>query len=187
MDVSAINGDGTLSHSSGADTIVVGDGTDFHTGDRVFYHTNGTPIGGLANDTYYYVITTSDSRLIQLAATLADTTTHPAPTQDDPNHRDPGANPIALTPDTSDAGKIIKHELVRESVGGLQSGVTYYVQNDDGTKFQLLSTPDPADIIAITPPSSAGGAHDIFKAGADLTATSGEQELRIDLTMPAAA
>ena len=68
----SVNSDGSLSAASGANNILVGNGTGFKTGDEVVYHTNdtsGSPITGLTNGTTYFVITTSDSRLIQLAAT----------------------------------------------------------------------------------------------------------------------
>src|SRR5262249_48181758 len=139
------------------------------------YHTDGTAIGGLTNNTFYYVITTGDSRLIKLAA--------------NPNDVGGVANPSPPPPTFPEVDVLLNpaigsghHQLVREAIGGLQDGVTYYLKNPLGGSFQLTSDSAGLNLVNVTPTVSKGGTHQFFKAGADLVASSGDEELRIDLT-----
>ena len=175
----SINSDGSLSAASGANNILVGSNTGLQTGDAVVYHTNdtsGSPIGGLTNGTTYYVITTSDSRLIQLAASYADATA-----------KTPTA--ITLTPDQSATGESYQEEFTQAPIGGLTDGVTYYVANKTSTSFQLAATYADATaqtptVIALTAPGNKGVTHQFFAAGVNLvdTGATGQEKLYIDLT-----
>src|SRR5262249_54571062 len=58
--------------ASANDTIDVGAGHGFHTGDAVVYHKDGNAIGGLIDgDTYYVIASNSDASHIKLAASAA--------------------------------------------------------------------------------------------------------------------
>src|SRR5262249_51997746 len=79
---------------------------------------------------------------------------------------------IALTPDKSAAGQKVQHALVRQPLGVLQDGVTYYVR-DAGTpgQFKLAAfLGGPAlDVNDV----GRSGLHGFGKAGIELTPTNG--------------
>src|SRR5262249_9122636 len=142
----------------------------------------GGPNIGLVDGQPYYVITTSSPFLIQLAATPADVTTHPNPNP--PPNRLNGPNPVPLFADDSNTGVQSGQVLVREGIGGLQRGHSYFGKTDNGSQFQLSTKQDLSDTVGVTPTVSKGGPSHFFKAGLLFTPSSGTQDLRIDLIGP---
>src|SRR5262249_39758150 len=152
--------DGSVFHNDGgANNIFLGQDTNgdgipdlphnLQTGEEVIYHADGSPlIGGLQNDTPYWVIR-KDQWTIQLAATL-----------DDANN----GKAITLTPDKSSDAVDVKQFLRVSPLGNLKDGVTYYVLGGvTPTSFQLAATPGgPA--LNVSGAGSAG-LHHFFKAG----------------------
>ena len=213
------------------------DGSGYATGDKVTYLTNGTPIGGLTNNTTYYTmpVGSNNVQLVPSYASLSSVTFTQVANGDDTIVRNDGGNwstdgfaagqqivitgtgsnnltltidsvsgntiniagdpltnethaatlhgsVISLTPDKSTGGQGVEHFLVRQTLGVLQDGVTYYVR-DAGIpgEFKLAATPggtalDVSDI-------GRSGVHGFGLAGIELTPTTdgGTQELRIDL------
>lgn len=138
-------------------------GHNYVTGDQVVYETDGAAIGGLVKGQTYYVIVI-DAYNIQLASSYANATAS------HPTH-------IALTPDTSSTAT---NSLVQPSIGGLEDGVTYYVVNATTDDFQLAATKGGGALSLDT--TGAYGAHYIGYAGVELAATSGDQQVYLDLT-----
>ncbi len=101
-------------------------------------------------------------------------------TDPDDDDDDVDVTPIALTPDKSDAGRQVKHLLVRESIGGLEDGKTYYVRNIAGDSFQLAAAPGGAAIDSLDGATRVG-THFLGRAGLELTGQSGLHTLRLDL------
>jgi len=150
-------------------------GHGFGNGNRVIYRVQpgGAPIGGLVSGTAYYVIVI-DGNYIQLAAT-------PEATDPDDGDDDVEITPIALSPDKNPPHDQERHLLVREAIGGLADGVTYYARNVSGDTFQLATSPGGAPITNL---NGAGrvGLHAFTRPGFDLSAQSGIHSLRLDLT-----
>src|SRR5262249_17213049 len=139
-------------------------GHNFQTGDAVIYHSDdpNNLIGGLTNDTTYYVIRV-DKWSIQLAQSFADTTTHVAPGT---GKRVAGANPIHLNNSGVDPNV---HQFLRVnplgfgSGNGLVDGETYYVETgNNGQTFQLAATPGGTPLNLST--DQTGGLHHFPKA-----------------------
>ncbi|MBK8017635.1 MAG: right-handed parallel beta-helix repeat-containing protein [Betaproteobacteria bacterium] len=147
----------------------------FGTGNRVIYRVepDGTAIGGLTSGTAYFVIVI-DANHIQLAAT------RDAADPDDGDDDVP-VTPIALSPDKSSPANQQRHQLVRESVGGLQDGVTYYARNVSGDSFQLATAFNGSPITNLDG-SGRVGVHRFSRPGVDLTPGTGTHSLRFDLT-----
>ncbi|WP_456654689.1 hypothetical protein [Bradyrhizobium sp. JR3.5] len=114
-----------------------------------------------------------------LTLTVKDTVT----VEHDTAARIDNATPITLSNLT---GASVTHTLVKAGdlpIGGLNSGQTYYVINpgNSTTSFQLALTPGGSAIgLTVSPGASAN--HKIGPEGIDLSASSGLQELRIDIT-----
>src|SRR5262249_12377499 len=93
---------------------------------------------------------------------------------------------ISLNPDKSPGGRAAQHFLVRDSLGELQSGVTYYVR-DAGTPGQFKLAATPGGVALDVSDLGRSGIHGFGLAGIELTPTSNspdatdQQELRIDL------
>ena len=92
---------------------------------------------------------------------------------------------IALTPNKNDADV---HSLIRLAdlpIGGLVDGKTYYVDlqaGNEANEFGLSETPGGARV-SLTPTSLTGVTNHLIDARAeDITAGSGEHDLRIDIT-----
>src|SRR5262249_29251675 len=78
----------------------------------------------------------------------------------------------------------VRHFIVREPLGGLQDGFTYYVQQVVGDTFKLST--DPAGVNIVTPVvTGRSGASTLNRAGLLLTTSNGVHDLRINLTGPA--
>ena len=183
--------------------IYLGSTSGFTSGDEVIYTTadGSNPITGLTSgDRYYVIVNPSQPGAIQLAATYADAVGSPG---------DPNANPpVAATPPNPIPISVVSglHRPVAASIlkvtdqpiGGLVSGVTYYVANATTSTFQLAATATlaaaaastPSDVLTLTPTDSVSGVvlsgtSTIGTEGVDFTALgTGIQELVIDLTSP---
>jgi len=166
------------SYTAGSNTIFIGANT-FNNGDKIFYHTDGTPISGLQNNHAYYVIKdNADPLRIKLALTKDAT---------DPDDADDDVpiTPIAITGsntlDENDANKV-KHWLTRPGLGELVDGTTYVVINSGAGGFQLAApgSNTPLDLSDV----ERSGLFSLSKAGLDIAAASGSNlhELIIDMT-----
>ena len=79
---------------------------------------------------------------------------------------------LALSPDKSAAGQMVQHALVRQPLGVLQDGVTYYVINSASGKFQLAASPLSTTPLDVSD-TGRGGTHAFGKAGIELSPTNG--------------
>ena len=150
------------------------EGHGFSTGNRVVYRNSANAAAlGLTSGTTYFVIVV-DANNIQLAASLEATD----PDDDDD---DVEVTPIELTRDASQAGQSIRHLLVREAIGGLEDGKTYYVTNISGDSFQLSATPGGAAITSLDG-SARVGTHFLARTGIELSGQSSLHTLRLDMT-----
>lgn len=153
-----------LDPAPGANDIFVGQ-HDFQNGDIVVYESDGDPINGLTVGMSYAVIV-RDAYTIQLA------------------HLETPTQAIAI--DATGASTSVAHLLVRNAIGGLEHGVTYYVVNaltDPDTlvqSFQLAATPGGTPITLDT--TQVSGTHSIGRDGVALYGGSGTQSLRIDIS-----
>ena len=143
---------------------------NFVTGERVTYEVEPgkTALGGLTNGGTYYIIQDGDYA-VQLASSYANALAD---------------KPIALTPDKSSAGEAVTHELVPAPIGGLTSGLVYYVRNATANTFQLSATPGGSIIsLNVGSPADIKGMHSFHKAGIQYNdSSSGTQDLHIDLS-----
>ncbi|HLL09613.1 MAG TPA: hypothetical protein VK570_01035, partial [Rubrivivax sp.] len=90
---------------------------------------------------------------------------------------------VPMNPDKSTAGKDVRHVLIPQALGGLQSGLSYTVVNAAGGGFQL-QRPDGTLVTAITI-GDALGTHTLGKEGVNLVVGGGtnlNHQLRLDLT-----
>jgi hypothetical protein len=161
----------------------------FQTGDEVIYHTDNPTlslIGGLQNDTPYFVIRI-DQWSIQLATTRARAL-----------HTDSHGNPdqfITLTPNkttnasdpTQDATLV--HQFLRVNPLGtgnanrLVDGETYFVKTmDSGKTFQLFPDATLSGSPLNLSTDQTGGIHHFHMAGIPVTSATGVQQLYIALT-----
>ncbi|MES9844904.1 MAG: hypothetical protein ABW131_09690 [Candidatus Sedimenticola sp. 6PFRAG5] len=155
-------------------------GHSFNSGDRVTYQADGTVIDGLVSgETYFVIAIPGDDSYIQLASSYYRAVGH------DPDPNTAGdeipITPISLTPDkdTDSGATKVNHKLVPPSFGSLQDGVTYYVANVSGNSFQLANS---AGAVLSLSKSGRYGTHEIGYAGINLSASSGTNNLRLDLT-----
>jgi parallel beta-helix repeat protein len=150
------------------------DNHGFSNGTRVIYRNseNASAMGLTVGTAYYVIVLDSDN--IQLAAT-------PEAADPDDGDDDVEITPIALTPDKSSPANQVRHMLVRESIGGLEDGKTYFVRNPEANTFQLAETVNGAPITGLDG-ANRFGTHFIGRAGLDLTGQSGAHRLRLDLT-----
>ena len=155
--------DGSLTIDDDANTIYI-PSHGFVNGDVLVYSTSGDELGGL-NPTLSYVVANEDSDFIQLAL------------ESDPN------TVISLDPSLGADATHFLRKATDEPIGGLTDGVTYYVVESDtnaGT-FQLASMPGGGGLTLDTAGLDSD-AHGIGVEGLDLNASTGEHELRIDLS-----
>ena len=141
--------------------------TNFQVGDQVTYQTSDsadTPIGGLVNGNTYTIYSIDSDGTVQLA---------------DPNNP---TQPLTLTPATSGNGAQATEALVQPDIGGLQSGVTYYVVGATASSFQLAATRGGAALSLDT--TGLTGTYQIGLDGVQLTPSSGTQDLHLALTGP---
>ncbi|MCF2147132.1 DUF4347 domain-containing protein [Desmonostoc muscorum LEGE 12446] len=142
------------------------------TGDEVVYRSTGAVIGNLVNDGRYFVIKVNDNEL-KLATTLDNAI-------DDPNVA--GDDRLAIEISRNGVDPSVTHSLVRVSdlpLGGLESGVTYYVIKQDDNNFKLAATPNGSAIDIDT--AGLTGLHFIGTEGIDLTAAAGTQSIYMNL------
>ncbi|HEX5858517.1 MAG TPA: hypothetical protein VFY91_10470, partial [Microbacterium sp.] len=147
------------------------------TGQQVMYRATGGALAGLANNTLYYVIRISAHEI-----QLADTLCHATGTCPDGDELIP-VTPLALTPDTSEAGRVILHQLFapgQQPIAGLENGGRYYIVGRTATTFQLALTPGGAPIALVA--NGSVGTSRFVPAVADLGAGTGTHRLAIDLT-----
>jgi hypothetical protein len=87
---------------------------------------------------------------------------------------------LSLTPDKTTDGLAVRHALARQPLGSLDPGTTYYVINSDAAKFQLAAAPMSSTVLGV---SDAGrsGVHAFGRAGVELTPSSGQHQLALDL------
>ncbi|MFM6155609.1 MAG: beta strand repeat-containing protein [Sphaerospermopsis kisseleviana] len=88
----------------------------FQTNDQVIYTTSGTALGGLSNNTTYYVLRVDDDHF-KLLTTV---------------------NGAAI--DITTAPKNSIHQITAVGLQGLQVGINYYVVNANQNSFQLAAT-----------------------------------------------
>ena len=101
-----------------------------------------TALGGLTNGGTYWIIQ-DGGYAVQLASSYANALAD---------------KPITLTPDTSSAGEAVTHELVPAPIGGLTSGLVYYVRNATAKTFQLSATPTgPIISLSVDSPADIKG------------------------------
>jgi hypothetical protein len=150
----------------------------FVTGQALVYEGASDPVGGLVNGTTYYVIKLNANQ-IRLAVNLCDAT---GTCVDGSNNPIP-VNPIALTPDRSDAGRAVIHRFFtpgQQPIKGLVDGGRYYIVGATASSFQLATTPGGAAIAldgtGIVGPGS------FTAAPIDLGVGGGTQQLVLDLT-----
>jgi hypothetical protein len=119
---------GNVIADPGGNEIAVGT-NDYQTGDALIYRTSdpNNPIGGLTDGTTYYVIKDPNNPyVIQLAADPEDCVT-----RTDAAGHTVQPKPITLSVSTNAANA--KHYLVRPTIAGLTSGVTYKLSLVSGT------------------------------------------------------
>jgi hypothetical protein len=159
--------------SNGDGTIDAGHGLS--SGDKIIYRTSGTPIGGLSNGQAYWAIRVDD-RVLRLAASRCEALGSPGGSDACalPDGPDSGSDPdprpvtaVTLTPDKSPAGLLVQHAFEFEAIGGLSSGVTYYVSDATANTFKLALT--PGGTARTLDGAGRIGAHRIGRAGVELT------------------
>ena len=92
------------------------------------------------------------------------------------------STPIALTADKSTTGQRVHHALVREQLGVLENGKTFYVRDSDGSKFHLAETTAANAAVLDVDDTGRSGTHAFGRAGIELAGSSGVHELHIDLS-----
>ncbi len=169
----------------------------FRTGDAVTY-TSDDPIGGLSNDTTYFVIVI-DVNQVQLARTYFEAVGR---NLDDRGNSDAGddilAVPVSAIPLNPTGNQKQLHRLDR-NLQGLRNNQTYYVANVTANSFQLLDSPGGSpvaiDFVDVVPVyqrngvqladavfETRGGQHRLGTFGIDLRPGTETQAVRIDLT-----
>ena len=168
-------------------TIDTGHG--FNSGDVVDYVTIGSRIVG-ALGTYYAI--SVDANTVALADSLchAGVGTYD-PTPGSSNHDDDNTSctgniqRLTLTRPSSPGSANDQHALTRRALGGLESGVTYYVRDvsADGDSFKLAASPLAGSPALSVSGTGRNGLHTIRRAGVELTPVSCDKckhELSID-------
>ncbi|MFK4837745.1 hypothetical protein ACI3KY_18610 [Microbacterium sp. ZW T2_14] len=105
------------------------------TGDAVVYRATGGPLGGLSQDTTYWVIRIDGNRI-----QLADSQCHALGTCDDGGGGVIPITALGLVPDISEAGRTVIHQLFapgQQPIAGLQNGGVYEVCDATPTSFGL--------------------------------------------------
>ncbi|MET0448206.1 MAG: hypothetical protein ABW004_07350, partial [Aeromicrobium sp.] len=105
------------------------------TGDAVVYRSTGGALGGLAQNTTYWVIRLDDNRIL-----LADSACHALGTCDDGGGGLIPVTNLALSPDLSADGVKVVHQLFapgQQPIAGLRNGGTYRVCDRTATSFGL--------------------------------------------------
>ena len=191
------NGDGS------ADT-----GPGFAVGDPIVYRQVNSPGIGLVDGRVYFVVVVDP-----FTVALSDSTCHAGKGtfvdgNGDTQQCSDNIQRLALTRGTydptpssnpNDDHTFTQNALVPLSLGatvsgqtltnaGLVSGQTYYVLSTTSSSFKLAATPSPSASALNVSGANASLTHTIYKAGVELTSSTGTHELRLDFvgTAPAA-
>ncbi|MFO0878369.1 MAG: hypothetical protein U0840_13595 [Gemmataceae bacterium] len=158
----------------------------YGTGDKIVYLAmGGNVIGGLVNRGVYYVRTFgpdsiklyNDERDAFLDQNAIDIT-GPG-TGQQRLYRQVELDPFK---DTT-ADQRVVHSLARElDAGGLVDGQTYYVNRLSADQFQLETSPGAGALTLNLRGNGSSGQHTVGTEGVDLSATSGDHRLVVDLT-----
>ena len=92
------------------------------------------------------------------------------------------SNAKPLGADKSTSGQQVKHAFVREPLGALNDGQTYYVVQSDGSKFRLSANADGSGPVLNVNDVGRAGLHAFGKAGVELGSSTGNHALYLDLT-----
>ena len=153
----------------------------FSTGDSVYYTTTGTPIGGLDNNSTYYVVAVNAST-IELATSYANATASSpiiisldgsvATGTQTIEARTPIVFPSA--PGFTQGEQVVYHQASGQQINGLTDGATYYAIIDAGEpdNLGLSLTPNGAPIAIGLSPTLSSGSSTFVVAAIDSTSSS---------------
>lgn len=135
----------------------------FDEGDAVLYTTPGTAIGGLANNTTYYVLNASNTGIQLAANTLSTTPISVTRTLTNETHVLSKAvnNFITVTSNMLPNNTLIRYytETGTTAAPGLANGSLYLVANATSYGFFLANTANTSEIIGVNASGTAGMGH----------------------------